>query len=133
MKEKTKRHCIMCDRDRVGEFYGSGRWCKGCYFGQRRRAIQKRKKRKYGTIQGIHTEEQWQDLLIKCKHRCFGCGLNTKRLTRDHIIPISKGGNDNIENVLPLCKSCNSSKHTEGAEWYILQLKKRLTKEQQGT
>ena len=43
-----------------------------------------------------------------CKH----CKTN-KNLTLDHIIPISKGGQNILENLQILCKSCNSKKGTK--------------------
>lgn len=57
-----------------------------------------------------HTHQQWLDLLRRAKHRCVKCGAK-KDMTRDHIIPLSKGGHDGITNIQPLCRGCNSRKH----------------------
>jgi 5-methylcytosine-specific restriction endonuclease McrA len=61
---------------------------------------------------GSHTTSQWKELCVRHNHTCLGCGRKEPeiKLTRDHIIPLSKGGNDTIENIQPLCVSCNSSK-----------------------
>ena len=40
---------------------------------------------------------------------CAHCGV-TENLTIDHIIPLAKGGTNDLDNLQPLCKSCNSSK-----------------------
>jgi hypothetical protein len=41
--------------------------------------------------------------------KCVYCG-STKDLTLDHVIPVSRGGAGNHENLATCCKSCNSSK-----------------------
>lgn len=58
---------------------------------------------------GSHTLEQWKILKLKFNHCCAICH-EEKLLTKDHIIPLSKGGTDFINNIQPLCKNCNSKK-----------------------
>lgn len=58
---------------------------------------------------GSHTLDQWEQLKDSYGNKCAFCN-QTKKLTKDHIIPLSKGGTDYIENIQPLCKNCNSKK-----------------------
>jgi 5-methylcytosine-specific restriction endonuclease McrA len=58
---------------------------------------------------GSFTPAEWNALCKHYKHRCLCCGKRRK-LTADHIIPVSKGGSSNIDNIQPLCGPCNSSK-----------------------
>lgn len=40
---------------------------------------------------------------------CAKCG-STEKLTVDHIVPMIRGGSDDLSNLQILCKRCNSSK-----------------------
>jgi 5-methylcytosine-specific restriction endonuclease McrA len=49
---------------------------------------------------------------------CFICGSKENQ-SIDHIIPVSRGGNHSIGNMITLCRSCNSSKNARlMVEWY---------------
>ncbi|MEF3168183.1 MAG: HNH endonuclease [Deltaproteobacteria bacterium] len=43
---------------------------------------------------------------------CFYCGrkVTPTELTMDHIVPISRGGKSEKNNLVPCCKECNSKK-----------------------
>lgn len=70
--------------------------------------------------------EIWQQKLIKTKGYCPSCHrfIGIDKLTMDHIIPLTKSGLHRIDNVQPLCLSCNSSKNTK----IKLNPKKKLSK-----
>ena len=59
------------------------------------------------------TRAQWEVIKAIYDYRCVYCGKKSKRLTQDHITPISKGGNHTASNVVPACGSCNSKKGTK--------------------
>ena len=60
--------------------------------------------------EGSHTLEEWKELCDAYQNKCAIC-REAKPLTKDHIVPLSKGGHDYIGNIQPLCRNCNSKKH----------------------
>ena len=61
---------------------------------------------------GHHTEKEWRELKQMYNYTCLCCDKQEPEitLTRDHVIQLSDGGTDNIDNIQPLCRSCNSKK-----------------------
>ena len=51
-------------------------------------------------------------LFARDQHLCLYCGKHFSRqlLTRDHVVPLSRGGRDHWENVVCACFHCNSRK-----------------------
>ena len=83
----------------------------------------KRYKSRKRNAEGTHTLEEWKNLKAQYNWTCPACGKSEPeiKLTEDHIIPVSKGGSDNIENIQPLCGSCNSKKYTKIKKYKIIE------------
>jgi len=64
----------------------------------------KRRSRKHENG-GTYTIQEWQTLCNKYGNKCLSCKRTDVKLTQDHVIPISLGGTNTIDNIQPLCKS----------------------------
>jgi uncharacterized protein YdaU (DUF1376 family) len=64
---------------------------------------------------GTHSPEEWIALRAFCGPSCLRCGVTAEQV-KDHILPIYKGGSDAIDNIQPLCRSCNASKGPEDTD-----------------
>lgn len=62
------------------------------------------------------TAEQWIEIMNKYGNKCLCCGY-TGQLAIDHIIPLINGGEHDVNNIQPLCRSCNSKKGTKTIDY----------------
>jgi 5-methylcytosine-specific restriction endonuclease McrA len=74
---------------------------------------------------------------LKTKGRCSYCGIDLlvaaegkNTFCIDHLVPLSVGGRNNIENLAPSCRSCNSVKGTKTLEEFrFYKWQKQIEKE----
>jgi len=62
------------------------------------------------------------NLLDSNNNQCFYCKIFVKRginLHLDHKVPLSRGGNHCIDNLVPSCASCNLRKGTKTSEEFL--------------
>ena len=64
---------------------------------------------------GSHSFAEWETLKAQYDFTCPACHKREPeiKLSCDHIIPLSKGCSNNIENIQPLCRLCNSIKNNK--------------------
>lgn len=69
--------------------------------------------------EGSFTSEEWEKLKDNCNYSCLCCGKKEPeiKLSIDHVIPISKGGGNNISNIQPLCLPCNQTKGVKTTDY----------------
>jgi len=65
---------------------------------------------------GDFCKKEFSDLCDLWGNVCLSCG-RVDRLTADHIIPLSIGGDNSLRNIQPLCVFCNSKKGTDTTDY----------------
>lgn len=60
-------------------------------------------------IIGMNTDV-WRFIREMYDNRCYYCGKGGGRLQMEHRIPLARGGDNDISNIVPACESCNRRK-----------------------
>ena len=135
------KRCSICHSEKsIKEFYKNGRdkngqiayrnECKECY--NIIRKVKYKDVSKFISHMKVRTGEEckwtihdWRDALLYFRGEGAYCGVKQSRrvkLTKDHIVPVVKGGLTERANVIPSCVTCNSSKSDRDlGEWYTKQ------------
>lgn len=70
-------------------------------------------------LESSFTKKQWSECVKHFNNTCCYCGDEVNILSMDHFIPLSKGGEWTVNNIVPSCMSCNSSKRAiDFFKWY---------------
>lgn len=118
--ERAEIACKICSNKftpKRKKQYHCSRKCFGKYYYgvrdiEKRRIYNRVREAQDRGATGSYKPQEWTSLKVKSNYACLMCKQKEPiiKLTIDHIIPISKGGSNNIENLQPLCRSCNSKK-----------------------
>ena len=76
------------------------------------------RKSRLKNLESRYSEKDWKNVKKEFGYKCCYCGQR-KALTQDHFIALSKGGEYTINNIIPSCQSCNTSKNNRDFfNWY---------------
>jgi 5-methylcytosine-specific restriction endonuclease McrA len=104
-KSKAKTRNLVHSHDYYKRYYATDIGKKHCVDNAKKRYHQVRA---LGRLDLPAFYQKAESLGWKCQ--LCGCDLDESTVGIDHIVPVSKGGTNAIENLQPLCHSCNSRK-----------------------
>lgn len=106
---------IACDRaEAIGGFSASVERAEKRDVIKRIKAHSRRSKFKDNPF----TLDDWIALCDKYGNMCLRC-KEVKPLAMDHVVPLSRGGTNSIDNIQPLCRECNSIKHDKSTDYRL--------------
>jgi 5-methylcytosine-specific restriction endonuclease McrA len=66
-----------------------------------------------------HKNRFRREIIEAWESRCAYCGIQPEKITLDHIIARTNGGETKRSNLIPACAPCNGSKgHSDIWLWY---------------
>lgn len=108
---RGRRFCsAKCRLVFMGTFSGSNSWH---WRGGHRRDVRAAREVAATVGRGV-TSSEWESIKSRHGHRCASCGIDAEVvgfLTKDHIVPLARGGSHQASNIQPLCLRCNQVKH----------------------
>ena len=85
--------------------------------GRRKARAARRRKRRMDRVDHDLSDEQWT-VLQAAWGGCAYCGATDRALQRDCVLALSRGGRYTLDNIVPACRSCNTSKcNDEVTSW----------------
>jgi 5-methylcytosine-specific restriction endonuclease McrA len=74
---------------------------------------QQRRRARSATGRGL-TKAEWEAQIEVFAGACGYCLRADVPMTKDHVIPLARGGAHEIENIAPACRDCNEKKQARG-------------------
>jgi 5-methylcytosine-specific restriction endonuclease McrA len=68
---------------------------------------------------GNFTAIEFKKLCERYGNRCLSCGAADVAVEADHVVPLTRGGSDDIDNIQPLCGSRNRSKFVKIIDYRV--------------
>lgn len=86
---------------------------------EKRRENERKRRNKYINARSV-SESEWfrvrEIVFARDGHLCRYCGNEANPRVCDHIVPVSKGGSSEPENLAVSCQKCNASKRDKSLE-----------------
>lgn len=119
LKRKGPHRCPVCLPIHQKQYYEAknAKWVRENPMQNRTKRA--RRRARLLNAPGSYTVDEWLGLKARYNHACLCCRRREPhiKLEPDHVIPIARGGHNTIDNIQPLCRSCNSSKKAKTIDY----------------
>lgn len=137
-KNGLNSRCRKCEREKARKYRQKNKelcrlrlnnWYKANP--EKRREQRRRELATKHNAEGNFTEKEFLEVCKNQDWKCRYCrcrlskkgGKKSKIVIREHMIPLSRGGSNYIENIQATCQSCNSKKGSKTHEEFLILLK----------